>query len=182
MPEIIVRGATLRHGEVDGGQYADLGSLRADGKLAPRTGSLGTYFFELRQENPGPGPGAMLSGILDPQKHSITARFDHLTFNGPQRNVLPRRFRTWWDRLKPAGDLPTADFGYDPDLGFHFVLEAHDVELTPPTDFIHTRLTHVNGELIVTHNTITVDNLTGMADRVGFAVNGRIDGFDPGRR
>lgn len=182
LPEIFIKGGSVCFGEVVDAQYAELGRLHVDGFLNADAQMHGLYDFKLSQLSEG-SSGAVVSGKLDLNKLSVVGKLDKFSISNPQRMALPRRLQEWWDRLEPAGSLPTVSFGYDDTgLGFYAVLELKDGEITLPygdtNANMKSRMTHVNGRFNVTFSSIQVQNLTGQIEGLDYKLDGQINGFD----
>ncbi len=188
LPDVVVREGVLAFGEVEAGHYLELGRIQASGNLVGQTGSTNIYSFVLRQEQTtdqlaaGNGTQAqpVLSGKLDLEKRTVSGELRGFAFEGSQRNVLPRRFREWWDRLEPTGDWPTVSFGFDPDptIGLHAILEVKNASIQIPKEYLDARMTEVSGKFTIAKNTINVSQLRGNIAGLNYIVNGKIEGFD----
>ncbi|MCX5659323.1 MAG: hypothetical protein NTW19_06315 [Planctomycetota bacterium] len=178
LPEVRVRGGRVIFGQVENGEYHELGVVRLGGSLAAKPGDPHGYHFQLQQELAGGETGPTLSGDFDLDKLAISARLDRFSFDAPQRVILPARFRKWWDDLDPAGSLPIVSFAYSRDLGLHAVLDLRDAELTLPYGALKPRLGGVSGRFNLTNQKITIENLRGSVEGLTMLVDGDIHGYD----
>jgi hypothetical protein len=201
LPELFVRQGHIQFGEVGPEGYVAKGVVNVDGKLTEYPGEPGQYFFALRQEAQG-GGSTTLNGRFNPRQFTVAAELERFSFESPYGHLLPRRFRSWWDRLAPAGSLPTFRIAYDPDpkIGLRAVIEMRDVELSlpyvqptqdagneagaasPPTTATPRpapRMTQVSGRFTLDNDVVTVEGLSGRIEGIGYHIDGRIDGLDP---
>lgn len=178
LPEVRVRGGRVIFGQVEAGEYHQLGVIRLGGSLTAKPGDPHGYHFQLQQELPEGETGPTLIGDFDLSTLAVSARLDRFAFEAPQRVILPARFRKWWDALDPAGSLPVVSFAYSPDLGLHAVLDVRNAELTLPYGTLQPRLAGVSGRFNLTHQKITVENLRGTVEGLTMVVDGDIFGFD----
>lgn len=180
LPEVYLRGGQVIFSELDGRQFTPLGNLRLSGTLTETPEKDKTYFFKLRQDSGPNADGPTLSGQFDLRKLAITGRLERFVLEGPQRNILPRRLRAWWDTLEPSGSFPTVAFGYDPDpaIGLHVLFQVHDVELSLPYVEDRARMVVTSGQFTIANETINVRNLTGVIEGFRYTINGQVQGFD----
>ncbi|MCE9591531.1 MAG: AsmA-like C-terminal region-containing protein [Planctomycetes bacterium] len=179
IPEIFVREGMIRFGESDAGKYTELGTMAIGGNLTSSEAHPGVYQFMLRQVREGEVEGPALSGSFDVLRRTMDAKLDRFTLDQPQRDVLPRRLREWWDLLEPAGSFPTVSFGYDPDpaIGLHAVLELKNAQITLPYGEARSRMTGVSGRFTVNGEKVSVENLVGKIEEMNYVLNGSIHGM-----
>ncbi len=182
LPEIRLRNGRIQFGEVAAGRFETLGTVQLSGNLLPAVDRRGVYFFSLRQQPTQASsshPGPVLAGKLDLQRLTVEAGVEQLTFGSPQRSMLPRRLRRWWDLLEPVGSLPSVQFGYNPDpqVGFYADLQLNDIAITLPYGELDSRMTGVSGRFSIANETIEVTDLTGEIEGLRYTISGRVQGF-----
>ena len=179
LPELFIRGGQILFAEHDPSQHTVLGKLLLEGRLFESIEQDDAYFFNLRQQLPKGETGPTLRGSFDLKNRRVAGKLERFFIQGPQRNILPRRMRTWWDQLQPAGSFPTVQVGYDPDpeIGFHAVLELHQVALTLPYLEANARMTVETGKITVAREIITFHDLIGQVEDFRYQINGRVRGF-----
>jgi SAM-dependent methyltransferase len=176
VPQVFLRGGRAVFGETDGYRYDQVGSIDFSANLMAHAEHRGQYRFLVRQSRNAGQRGPVLSGSFDLINLKVSAEVDHFAFDSPQRNMLPRQVRQWWDSLKPAGTLPTVKLSYDAEHGFDAQLEVRDAALTIPYADSATRLTGVSGRFHATEDAIEIQGLTGRADDPNYTAVYRIDG------
>lgn len=185
LPEVFIRQGSIQFGEIVQGQYATLGTINLSGGLSTMPGQKNVYSYLLRQDADAASGNAAppratpsLSGQFNLDNLAVTAKLDRFTFEGSHRQVLPRKLRLWWDQYDPKGSLPEVEFGYDPTLGMHAVLEVKDASLTLPYSDPPVRMSNVSGKFTVVGETAAVTQLRGEIENIGYEINGQIDGLD----
>ncbi len=181
-PEIFIRNGRVRFGELEGGRYRVLGTVHVEGNFTASPDESSVYFFALRQGEMGRWSGEggpELTGRLDLEGFVVWAKLERFVFEGPQRSMLPRNLRRWWDLLEPVGSVPSVRFGYDPDpeSGFHADLELNGVSITLPYGELDSRMTDVSGWFSIVNESITITDLTGQIEGIRYTIDGRVDGF-----
>jgi hypothetical protein len=207
MPAITLNGGRVQFGEIDDGRYQPKGQLPVAGALNRMPRGDGQYEFVLRQlERRGEGdrPATQprgdadqsgidsqptrLTGRLDTTSATIELTLHRFRFEGPQRNLLPARFRRWWDRLEPSGALPTMRAVIKPnaegELRLHRAeLKAEGLALTLPFDQIppryEPRMRQVSGHFTLAGDTIRIRDLTGLIEGIRYHMRGTVQGFGP---
>ncbi len=187
LPELFVRNGAIEFAELEGDRLLPLGKIQIDGKLARVAEHPGTYFFALRQMA-ADRTEAQLTGRFNLHDLSVAAELDSFSFDNPYGSILPRKLRAWWQRLNPAGSMPTFRIAYDPDptIGMHAVIEVRDVELSLPyadttedgTQPAFPRMRNVSGTFALVRDTVLIDSLRGTIEGIGYQIDGRIDGLD----
>jgi hypothetical protein len=187
LPEVFMRQGTIEFAELDEGRLLSLGKVQIDGKLTQIARQPGAYFFSLRQMTEA-RPEAQLTGRFNLRDLSVSAELDSFSFSNPYGDMLPRKLRTWWQRMSPAGSLPTVRVAYDPDpaVGLHVVIEVRDVELSLPyadptadgSQPAYPRMSNVSGTFTLVRDTVMIDQLRGKIEGIGYQIDGRIDGLD----
>jgi hypothetical protein len=170
------------------GTYTRTDTLPVEGYIRRPRPDAREYEFELRYAGDGPatqgstsGPAAAgfararLSGTIDAAAPSIRVNLDQLRLDQPQGNLLPSRWRRWWDELGPAGRVPELDVVLGSPDGRslrleQLVLSLDDVRLSP----LGYALEHVEGRIELSERRATLRSLRGVASEYGLPV--RIDG------
>lgn len=181
LPDVFIRQGSIQFGEISQSQYTTLGTINLSGGLSTLPGQKNVYSYLLRQDaaNNLPTPSSpTLSGQFNLENLAVTAKLDRFTFEGSHRQVLPRRLRLWWDQFEPQGSLPEVEFGYDPALGMHAVLEVKDASLTLPYSDPPVRMSNVSGKFTVVGETGAITQLRGKIEDIAYEINGQIDGLD----
>ena len=159
LPAVVVRNGVIRSGEVVAGRYTPFGELGIDGRLFSTGSGPRSYTFNLeRTKNPG-GDGPLLSGRFNLDNGSVTARLERFSIDSPQRNLLPRALRAWWDQYEPSGSLLTVTFEYNPDpsVGLKALVELKSGALSLPQTEPPTHLRSVTGRIAIENDLIRPD-------------------------
>ena len=195
LPSVTIEAGRLQLGEIANNQYHTRGSLDMAGAFKRKSKASHKYSFVLRNlvrskasTQPSTVAPTKLTGTLDAKARAINLTLHRFRFEGPQRNLLPARFRKWWDRLNPTGALPTvrARLAAD-DTGALTLKKAHlrveGLALTLPFDRTPPRymprMRDVAGRFILTRDKITIPKLTGRVEGIRYAMNAKIHGYAP---
>ncbi len=156
VPAVVVHDGVIRSGEVTGGRYTRVGEVRIDGELFDAGSGSRMYRFDLGQKKQISDDGPQLSGRFNLGDGSVTARLDRFSIDSPQRNLLPRALREWWDQYEPSGSLSTVTFEYSPDpsVGLKALVELTDAALSLPQTEPSTRLSSVTGRIAIENDLI----------------------------
>ena len=192
-PSIDVNGARVRFLERRGGVITEKGVVRLEGELQEDHGQSRLYAFELRQYDQEARVQATLDGTVNTRHPALDVTLKGLRLDTPQRQLVPRAFRTFWDQLRPTGSLPNLSLSMSADDTGRLkvdraVLELHDVALSPPytalelpspearagseTDDALPRMTEVDGRFVLADDVLRVENLTGMIEGIRYHANG----------
>jgi hypothetical protein len=179
LPQVMIEHGMLRFSQTEGERFEALGALVVQGHLRQDTAQPGRYWFVLQQDDGEESDEPALRGQFDLNQLSVDAVVEHFRFDRPQRNLLPRRLRDWWDRLEPQGSLPTIELTYDPTsgTGLRARLDVSDVSLRLPYGPFAPRMEEVSGRFVVENETIRVQELSGLVEGIRYHVNGEIAGF-----
>lgn len=136
-PAIDINAARVRFAQVEGGAFKTLRAMRLEGELTEDTTQKRRYDFALRQYDAQARVDATLTGRVDTAAPSLDVTLTGFSIASAHRQLVPAGFRTWWDQLRPTGQLPNLTLRMDADdagrLRFdEAVLELHNVALTPP--------------------------------------------------
>lgn len=178
-PEIYLGAAQAVFGEVENGEYRRLDVVDLNGSLMQDAETAGQYNFTLVHRRADGKEGALLSGNVQPRKRTAWARLERVGPDNPLFAFLPSRVRAWWTRLKPAGQVPPIEFGYDPEggRGFYATLELKDFELSLPYGGTESRMTGVWGIFELGGERIKVRALRGQIEGIEYIVDGVVNGF-----
>lgn len=181
LPEVFIRNGGFEFAEVRGGKFEPVGSLEIEGTLTEEPTQHGRYNFVLRQESAELPltEQPVLRGEVQLEDFEVRAVLEHFGIDHPQRNLLPRRMREWWDHLAPQGELPTIEVAYsaDPGIGLQATIALARGEITLPYGEFGTRMTEVSGRFRIDHETIHIEDLTGLVEGIRYDIDGSIDGF-----
>ncbi len=183
LPEIEITEGYVRFGEIVNGQYQSVGAMLFYGQLVENDQNPGTYHFKLGQVyEPDVPPGPNLTGSFDTRRMSVELRLDHFSFDQPQRTLLPRQLREWWDHLDPEGSLPTVKVKFHLGRDNQFQLESAQIaidnaSLALPYGQYKTRIRHVHGLFDIKDQVINLKNIQGLIEDIHYTLEGRIDGF-----
>jgi hypothetical protein len=196
LPAISLPRGIIQFGEVVDRQYNRVERLQLAGLLKPIDRAAKRYQLQLRQA-PGfidrgakePAPTA-LSATLDLQAATVDMTLKRFRFQGPQRNLLPARFRRWWDRLEPSGSLPTVNVQIEPGPDGTLQLQraavrVNQLALTIPPQALPQesnytpRMHSVDGRFVLTPDGIRIADVTGAIEGVRYHMDGRVQGFSP---
>lgn len=179
LPDIFIRGGRMKFGELSDAGFTAMGSLNLSGNLTQDVDQPHSYTYILRQEQETGTVGPVLSGSLDLDSLTVQGQVERFSFQGPQRNILPKQFRAWWDSFEPQGNFPTVRFGYDPEHKDRFQAELmlEDVELTLGFLAARPRVQCTSGKFVIRDEQIQVIDLTGEFEQFRYVINGQIKGF-----
>jgi len=208
LPSIVVDEAHVQLGEIVDGRYQARGRLRFEGGLNRAGEQRGRYHISLRQLAPvrkraatqpltttragsaesADPPPTTITGRLDTREHAAELTLHRFRFQGPQRNLLPARIRQWWDRLDPAGALPTVKARFAPGADGKLRLtrarlEMKGLALSMPLERVTPneapRMRDVSGRFTLDGDQIRIRELTGRIEGIRYHVTGRVRGFGP---
>lgn len=129
LPEVLIRSGRVHRGQIVGGKYEALSSMKLEGQLLPRAGE---YQFNLQTRNDAGMAGPALQGefsLADGKVRSALTNVD-LDF---LESFLPAEVRTFWKRLSPTGKVsaPVLKASRDgSNVGFEIELQLDDVNMT----------------------------------------------------
>lgn len=136
-PAIEINAARVRFAQVQGGKLETLRAMRLEGELTEDATQKRRYDFALRQYDAQAQVDATLTGQVDTAAPSLDVTLTGFRIDSAHRQLVPAGFRTWWDQLRPTGQLPNLTLRMDADINGRLrfdeaVLELHNVAMTPP--------------------------------------------------
>ncbi len=182
LPDIRLSQALVVFGEIIDGRYRALQTTQLDGDLTRQPKETGAYSFALRQvrdERP-----FLLSGDFDLYHETMTARMQlgALTPDDPRIDMLPRQIRTLFQTIKPTGNFPVIQFGYDKQRQFNARVEIADGGVNIPWGETNLFIEQTRGSVIIEQNNRLTLDLNGHARGVNYGadyrINGTVDGFE----
>lgn len=188
LPDLLLRRGVIEFAELEAGRYLPLGRIHVEGRLAQHADQPGAYSFSLRQMTEH-RPDAQIRGRFNLRDLSVSAELDRFAFDSPYGAVLPRKLRTWWQRLQPTGSLPMFRIAYDPDprIGLYAIIELRDLEMSlpygetselPDDPRPYPRMRGVSGTFSIVRDEITINDLRGSIEGIGYQIDGKIFGLD----
>ncbi len=182
LPEIYIRRGRILFGQWRDGQFQVNGQMAVSGNLSADARQNGEYYFALRQALPDGSAGPALTGDLNLKTLSVNAELSGLTFDDPQRHLLPPELRRWWDQLDPTGSVPMVRLGYQPSAAegakFYAHLELRDIALTLPYTESSARMSVRSGRITFDQRSVRFNQLTGQIEGLTYTINGQVDGYD----
>ena len=182
LPEIRLPNAQIKFCEVDDGRLTMLGTVDFEGQLIANPDQTGTYDFALRETKSLDAPGAVITGTFSPHNQTFEMQVDHFALKGPHRNWLPHAWRKYWDEHEqgPTATVPKLRLGIEQNQ-YYAKITLDDVNLIPPyTPFRKARIlmTGGSGSLTFRNRGVTIENLRGQIEGVGYQIDGEVLGFD----
>lgn len=177
LPELFLRHASIAFGMVENGQYRALDELNVDGRVNKSPDSMTAYTFSFRQPKSGGEPGPTVTGRFDLGDKSFSVALKQFTFDRPERHFLSKDVRLWWDRLEPAGAIPSLDVEYSPTTGLVASLSIEHGQLTIPYEKFRSRMTDVSGSFRIEEDRFTATDVTGLIEGIRYHIDGTVDGL-----
>lgn len=181
IPEVFVPMGRVRFGEVRGGQYEPLGTLRLSGQLVATEKDRGVFSLRV-VEHPEGDPaaeGVRLHGRVDISNATARANIEGLTLEATQRVVLPASIRSAWGELKPRGEIPRVRLGYNIERGLYAECQIRDVRVVSPCPRVAPYVDQINGDFFLSSDGVEILDLTGRWGDLRCEIEGRQLGFGP---
>jgi hypothetical protein len=140
LPEILIRSGRMHRGQIVGGKFEPLATMRLEGQLLPRGGD---YHFNLQTRTDDGRAGPALQGEFELATSVARSSLTNVNLDFLE-SVLPAQVRRFWTRLSPTGrvDVPVLSTLRDAQgkLGFQIELELNDVYMVVrPLDWTFQR-------------------------------------------
>lgn len=144
LPEVLIRSGRVHRGQIVGGKFQPLSTIRLEGQLLPRGGE---YTFNLQTRTDAGMAGPALQGDFSLASEVAHSRLTNVNLDFLE-TVLPAQVRTFWQKLSPSGRVaaPMLQFSRDSagEYGFQIELELNDVNMTVrPLDWASQREQYV---------------------------------------
>ncbi len=178
LPSVYIDQGKIIFATIENNHYDQSGDLQFGGNMNQLVSQPTTYMYNLRELRRDHVNGWVLRGQFDVMTLALSADLERFSIDGPQRNFLPVRLRQWWDRLEPAGSLPTATLSYDPEDGLNVALAVRDIELNLPFDQYQSRMHVRQAKFVATDSDIRIDEMIGQIENIDYDIRGSIDGYD----
>ncbi len=179
VPEIHILGGRLQFGVIRDGEYELAQRVDVSGRMLRDPRDPGWFAFMLRQQLENSERGPTLTGHVNLVSGAFDAELDQLSIDSPQRNLVPERFRQWWDRMNPSGSFAHASVRHDPESEFPWTaeIEVDGIGLTLPFGEKPINLKMAAGTIRFAENAVLIEGFKGNLDKVRYAIDGRYEGI-----